>query len=505
MPSRLRILIDTNVLIPAEPFASEVDPSVAALISFAHHHGHEIVVHPANRDDLVRTRNSGERGQKLAALAKYPLLTEPPISPKLELAAGASPLGSNDYRDLRLLAAVEAGAATYLVTEDRRLHRRAARAGLGQSVNTVEQMLELLHQLHPEDRRPPPSVQLIDSYMLDGGQELFGSLRDDYEGFDEWLGKVRADPHERRCWVVTDADGRYDAVAILKLHDLMESVPPVASAKLSTFKVDERRAGEKVGELLLGTVLAWAHDQPDVRSLFVEVQPKQESLVRFLQQFGFSRVSMPPRSNGDETWFKRLVPTEEHGLEALEFHRAFGPPAVHPDAPIFVVPVLPKWSVGLFPDAPALDAQGGAMLGDVAEATPFGNAIRKAYLCHSQTRALPEGATVLFYRSAGDRVTSAVIAVGVVELSLRTRSAERILSFVGRRTVYSAGDVARLCEGGSREVLALLFRHDHYVDDPWSLDRLVEQGVLRGAPQSITRVATEKGRAWLRERLNASH
>jgi GNAT superfamily N-acetyltransferase/predicted nucleic acid-binding protein len=503
MPPRLRVLFDTNVLIPAEPFETAADPLVARLIALIHHHGNEVVTHPANRSDLERTRDPRQRAQKLAALSKYTALAEPAISDELSRVAGASSPGSNDHRDLRLLAAVDAGAATYLVTEDKRLRKRAMRAGLEQSVNTVAQMLELLHQLYPEDRQPPPTVNLIETYLLDGKQHLFDSLRSDYPTFDLWLAKVRSDPHDRRAWVVVAPDGHYDALAIVKLHDAVPAAQPIRSAKLSTFKVDERRAGEKVGELLLGTVLAWAKEHPEVESLFVEIHPKHEALINFVQQFGFERAATPPRTNGDEVWLKSLAPGEPTSFSHLDFHRRFGPPALHPDAPIYVVPILPRWSVGLFPDAPAVDAQGGAMLGEMpAATTPFGNAIRKAYLCHSQTRAVPEGATVLFYRSAGSRTASAAIAVGVIEQSVRTRSNERILSFVGRRTVYSERDVAALCDGGSREVLALLFRHDRYIEQPWSLNELVREGVLNGPPQSITSVRSERGRAWLREQLS---
>ena len=124
---RLTFLLDTNELIPLEPYGAPAEADISTLVSRANQFGHRVVVHPANRDDLNRNVDTAERAQKLAALAKYEMLQESPIAADLQERAGSSEIGSNDHRDLRLLAALDSGAATYLVTEDRRLRARAAR------------------------------------------------------------------------------------------------------------------------------------------------------------------------------------------------------------------------------------------------------------------------------------------------------------------------------------------------------------------------------------------
>lgn len=497
----LRILFDTNVLIPAEPFAAPVDAAAAQLIATIHGHGHQVVVHPANRDDLLEIADPERRRHKVTALAKYPMLEEPPIVEDLLSRAGASEAGSNNERDLRLLAAIHQGAAAYLVTEDKRLRRRAARAGLEPSLVTVAEMLGLLERLHPADASPPPTVDRIASYMLDTREPIFNSIRDGYADFDRWIQKVKADDVGRRCWVVRGPDGRYDAVAIVKVRDEVDLPSPTIATKLCTFKVEPSRAGEKVGELLLGTVLHWAHDRSDVETLFVELKDEQEGLTWFLEQFGFVRADRPLQPNGDATWAKSFRPVDEPALDPLTFHKTYGPPALHPDAPLYVIPIKPAWAAGLFPDAFAVDSAGTTTLGAGTAGTPFGNAIRKAYLCHSKTKAIPPGSTVLFYRSTGSRAASAVIGVGVVESTMRSRSPDRLLSFVGRRTVYSAEDVAALCDRGNREVLAILFRQDRYIRQPWSLSELERQHVLSGPPQSVVRVSDSRGEAWVNSRL----
>ena len=83
-------------------------------------------------------------------------------------------------------------------------------------------------------------------------------------------------------------EGGYRALAIVKRADDHPLEAGRRSTKVSTFKVDEHSGGEKLGELLLKTVLNWAHEM-SVDRLFVTVikDESKDLLVRFLEQFGF--------------------------------------------------------------------------------------------------------------------------------------------------------------------------------------------------------------------------
>ena len=62
-------------------------------------------------------------------------------------------------------------------------------------------------------------------------------------------------------------------------------------------------------------------------------------------------------------------------------------------------------------------------------------------------------------------------------------------------------DIAAKC-GSARPVLAILFRQDRLLEQPWPRRELEAAGVLHGSPQSITQVNSEEGRRWLQERLH---
>jgi len=505
----LTILLDTNVVIALEPFAGDLESRhgvLAEVVRTARDNHHRVVVHPANRDDLLETTDDRHRAQNLAALVKYTEIAEPDISNELKELAGESPHGSNDERDLRLLAAVEAGAATHLVTEDSRLRRRAARAGLGEQVISGKQALELLRQLHPLDPPPPPSVELIDASRLDLSETIFASLREDYLEFDHWIKKVAREGNGRRTWVVRDSEGHYRAIAIVKVLDDHPLVPGAKATKLSTFKVHSESEGEKLGELLLKTVLTWAH-QALVDSLFVTVldDESKQALIYFLGIFGFQRGNRMPGTTNEFVYFKHFRPDGDIRRTPLQHHILFGPPAILGTASVFVVPVIPRWYEGLFPDAPSVGSFGQVSLGGLlTETQPFGNALRKAYLSNSNTSEMEPGSTILFYRSSGAGGAGGVHAVGVVEKTVRSSNPAEIVAAVGRRTVYTADDVARMCKDDKerpREVLAILFRQDRFVTEPWTLPVLKQHRVLNGAPQTITKVRSEEGIQWVHRQL----
>ena len=66
---------------------------------------------------------------------------------------------------------------------------------------------------------------------------------------------------------------------------------------------------------------------------------------------------------------------------------------------------------------------------------------------------------------------------------------------MGKRTVYTYSEIEQLC---SQNVLAIKFRLIKVLDRPIGIDLLLDNGVIRAAPQSITQI-TNVG--WLIEEL----
>jgi hypothetical protein len=492
-PAQFALLLDTNAFIALEPTSPSPEAGLAdaaELVRLAQQYDHRFFLSAATDKDIAGDPNAARRTTNRALSRKYQKLE--PIDPPPDLLAALGetrpPAGrdSNDDIDLEMLAALWADAVDFLVTDDERLRRRGARAGLGERILRIVEAAALLQRLAPSAALPPPAVDALRTYQLDVGDPIFDSLREDYD-FDPWLAKIRQAPG-RPAWVIKMDDGSYGAVMIAKDEQPGTLEMPGKILKLSTLKVAEHAYGRSFGELLLKTLFVHA-DHGAFDTVYVTAFPKQDRLIEMLDDFGF--VEHPERVGvGEElVLVKYRRPVDTTIVDPLTSHRVHGPPYIHPASRVFVVPVQPRWHDALFPDA-----QGG--FGFWGGATPHGNALRKAYVSGTRSRRIGSGDTVLFYRS---KDTQEVGVVGVVEDVRVSSDPEVIRRFVGRRTVYRPDQIAAMARKHGT-LHAMIFRQDRLIDRPWTLRQLLFHGVLNDAPQTITE-AREGGAPWVHQQL----
>jgi len=268
--------------------------------------------------------------------------------------------------------------------------------------------------------------------------------------------------------------------------------------KISTFKVATDRSGLKYGELLLKAILIDV-TAADTAAIYVEVLPSHPEVIDFLEAFGF--VDSGHRSGrGEAVLVKRLRPDAgAESLSDLDFHIRYGPPALRCRQAMYIIPIEPRWHDQLFPERASMPDSMQLSLFPGAEPVthPWGNALRKAYLCRSPTTTIEPGDVLWFYRS---RDKQAISAVGVVEDVLRSGNADELVQFVGRRTVYTPAEIEHMARS-VRGVLAIRFRQDRFIDPELSLPELQAAGVLKKWPQSITRLR-QGAATWMRNRLH---
>lgn len=500
---KFRFLLDTNVLIAVEPFDGSMESGQqpgARLLQLVSKQQHKIFVHPANVSDMEEDGNEDRRRQRLASLRKYQMLSEGKLPAELLNAADHPVEGSNTFRDLRLIGALYNNAVTHLVTEDGRLIKLARRIGL--PTLTTSEAVQLLEDLEPGLVDPPPHVENVQSYTLDTSDEIFESLRADYgkEEFDRWLKKVQGESDARPCFIIRSASESYAAIALLKHEEDCDYDLDKPVLKIATLKVHGSHSGSRYGELLLKSIFQLAHHE-GISTLYVEVFSKHEPLVAMLEEFGFELHDVGTSRPDEVVYTKRLRPTipgeGQPENDSLEFHKKFGPPALSkPLSTTWVVPIEPRWHDQLFPDWPGKDTQLEIPGIPTQRAMPWGNALRKAYICNSNVGKLKPGDNILFYRSYDE---SAVTALGVIEVAIRTTNPDEVISLVGGRTVYSPSQIADLCDH-SRGALVILFRQDRFIEPAWPLARCQREGILRGVPQTITQ-SREEGSEWLNRQL----
>jgi L-amino acid N-acyltransferase YncA len=482
----MRFLLDTNVLIPLEDSSLPLRSSLANFVRLAREHGHALVYHAASEDDIAEDKNKDRRAQTLQRLAQYTRLEVRPPCPW-----NNSGTRRNDAADNEILYALSLHAASGLVTEDRGIHDKAKAKGLLDRVFTIQTAEDLLLRLHESVGVRLPNIEEAPLYSLTPllSSAFFDSLRDGYDTFDQWFRRKAEDGC--KAWVHWHLPGVLGGICIFDRQDNQQVAQGFTikgtALKLSTFKVGDTSRGRKVGELFLKAAFKYATANR-LEHIFIHGdEEKHYFLFELLADFGFFKVGGHPAGDRqDAVYLKRhplQAPPADHATP-FEYLRAFFPhfrddPAVE----TYVVPIRPDYHDILFPDFEGRASKQAKLF----EQENFaGNAIKMAYLCKAPTKCMNPGDVLLFYRSGDER---ALTSLGVVESYETLDNADAIVARVKRRTVYSMADISAMAKSPTR---VILFRFVRHLANQLSLNQLVATGVLKGQPQSITKIPHER-------------
>lgn len=483
----MKILFDTNILIRLTDVRTQLPNEYADVVRMIQELHYSIVYHPAQIEDWARDAQEDRRLVNLSRVRQYSMLDAPPAPQGSELSAwGWRQTNANDVVDNKLLYAVKRMAVGVLVTEDRKMHQKARRAGIQEQVYDIAALYEFLSgQLQAGRLIQPTSVAVknVPLYNLDLNNRFFDSLRDAYKEFNDWFKRIA---QERSAWVVQSESGDIFGLCIYKIEkdeNLTDAGLRISGAvlKLCTFKVAS--VGYKLGECLLRQAFLFAVYN-NLSAVYVQVRMgQQERLCRLLEEFGFDDVGM---YKNDVVWMKpmRPLPSARFSMESWRnrdfaikyypYHFAGG------GVSKYIVPIHPAYHDQMFPEVNRCSLlftpDNGCLFAGEA------NAIKKAYICKSGIKRIKGGDILLFYRCDDAK---AIDTLGVVEQVVRTSDPERVFAAVARRTVLTDKAIARMVN--EREVLVLLFRFIQHLQRKVTKRELEDSGIA-GEYQSIRRI-----------------
>lgn len=487
----MNFLIDTNIMIPMEP-GSTVDleintPLALEFYRLANRSGNTIFIHPAIIHDIDRDTNQARASLRRQLICRYNSIESPPPPTILSsVEVGTPEENSNDWVDNNLLAALLANIVDYLVTEDIKLYRKATRLNLADRVLLLSEAIFVLRGLFDKTPPTPPAVEDVYVYQLNDTDPIFKSIHEDYTDFDAWLQKCKKE--HRRAYIIRGTQTSSLAGICIIKEDHLPDGRIGKTLKVCTFKIGDLYAGNRYGELLLKAVFDYIRVN-DYQYLFLTVYPKLERLIMFFNDFGFylddcDRSEYP----GQCVLIKEMEPTvaDISNLAPLDLHIKYGPFITSfTENSNFIVPIEPKYHEILFPE---YERQMQLFPGR----HPCGNSISKAYLSCSHVTFVSRGDNLFFYRSHDHR---SITVIGIVEDTRRSNQPDEIAKFVGKRTVYTYADITEMCK---KNVLAIKFRQVNILNSPINISRLLNEKILNGYPQSITRISNIN---WLREQI----
>jgi predicted nucleic acid-binding protein len=490
----MRILIDTNIFIERETDAilSENLQRLMRLLNEIHA---SIVIHPLSHQEIEGNKDEKRKQVMLSKIKTYPLLDYPP-NPDGDENYYQSLEISSQYRgkiDDSILYALFKNAVDYLITEDRGIHRKAAKLGLTDRVLLISEAIQDLAKFSIDDRiLTTPALRVVPAHNLNFNDPIFDSLKQDYHPyFPQWFEKICREG--RKCFVNYRDDGSLGAVLNYKFeNEFIDSVPPLPKErrlKLSTFIVSH--IGQRIGELFIRLAVEIAI-QNRINEIYLTHFIKQEDrLVDLISEYGFKNVGL---YKGKEPIFLKylIAPSNASShISPQKISKLYYPSFYDGDKQQkFLIPIQPSYHRRLFTDYRRRQTSISEYFG---EFYTEGNSIKKVYITHSKIQKIKPGDLILFYRSQDIR---GITSLGVVEeVCTNLSDLEQIAPLVTRRTVYSRAEIEKM----KKPLTIILFTHHFHFTRSLGYKQLYESHILTGPPQAISELNDEKYK-WIFER-----
>jgi len=405
----MKALLDTNIIIHRET-PRIVNQDIGILFKWLDKGKYTKCIHPITVEEICKNKNQQTVDTLKVKLESYYLLkTVAPLSSVVVDVSNKIDNGKNDVNDTGLLNEVYNERVDILVTEDKKIHKKADLLGISDKVFTIDSFLEKVVSENPE---------LVNYKVLSVTKKFFGeidikdsffdSFREDYPGFDKWFNK-KAD----ETAYVTLNMGNVLSFLYLKVenedenyNDIEPKFTPKRRLKIGTFKVVSNgvRLGERFLKIIVDNAIQYKVDE--IYVTIFEKTEEQIRLINLLEDWGFQRHG---NKGGEIVLTKEFSPSFQTDNPKISY------PFISTNTNVFLVPIYPKYHTELLPDS-YLNNESPK---DFVENEPHRNAISKSYICRSIERNINKGDIIIFYRTKTQGqsayYSSVVTTIGIVE------------------------------------------------------------------------------------------
>lgn len=485
----MRVLLDTNIVIHRENHRIS-NYSIGHLFNWLDKLNCEKIIHPYTLDELKKFGDSSKTELLGIKLQAYNVLktVKVPDEEFLSIIGGGGNT-PNDRIDNSLLYEVFLGRVDVLITEDKGIKRKANLLGIENKVASIDEFLYVVTNAHPE---------LVDYKFLSVKKELFGdldidndffqSLKENYDGFENWFYKKCDEP----VYVCRD-DEDILGLLYLKVEDEHENYSdispifkPAKRLKVGTFKVES--TGFRLGERFIKIIFDNARKAKvdEIYLTMFEGEQQIMTLKNLLQDWGFKEYGYKYLNGKQELILTKKMDTYDRSLSVKENY-----PYVSRDSQKFFLPIRSKYHTSIFPDS-QLTTESKE---DFTAKLPHRYALEKVYVSFSYERNIKPGDLIMFYRmgepGTNKRYKSVVTTVGVVEeVSYGFKTEEEFLSKCKNRTVFSRSELDKAWKTRRRELLVVKFIYLESLKSRPTLDYLWRNGIIElpNGPRPFTRI-----------------
>ena len=493
----MRALLDTNIVIHREA-ASGVNQAIGTLFKWLDKAKYEKCVHPITVEELQKYVDEKKLNTLNVKLQSYSVLkTVAPLADDVQVVSRQIDINENDKNDTRLLNEVFQGRVDILISEDKKIHSKAAQLSIQERVYCIDSFLEKVVSEHPE---------LIDYNVLSVTKQHFGdidlqdqffdSFRADYDGFNRWFNK-KAD----EIAYVTHNKGHILSFLYVKVEDESESytdITPVFSPKrrlkIGTFKVVSNgvRLGERFLKIIFDNALRYKAEE--IYVTIFDKTDEQKRLIELLKEWGFIRYGIKKTKTGEELVFVRnfapiFVPTNPK----LSY------PFISANQQIFLCSIYPEYHTELFPDS-ILTTESPI---NFKENLPHRNALSKVYISRSMSRNLSPCDVIIFYRTGG-YYKGVVTTIGIVESVIDgLQSEDEFVLKCRKRSVFSDEELKERWNYNLRNRPFIVnFLYVYSFPKRPNMAKLIDLGIIAGvgsAPRGFELISKEQFKLIIKE------
>ena len=146
----MKILLDTNIVIHREA-VTVINEDIGILFKWLDNLHHIKSIHPVTAEELGKHEDPKVRKSLELKLSYYNILkTKAPIADQVSSVGNRLDENQNDRNDTLIINEVYCGRVDALITEDKKLLRKAELLGLADRVYTIDAFLEKVTAENPE-------------------------------------------------------------------------------------------------------------------------------------------------------------------------------------------------------------------------------------------------------------------------------------------------------------------------------------------------------------------
>lgn len=472
----MKALLDTNIIIHREA-SKVINQDVGILYRWLERVKYTKCVHSLTISEIERYKNQQTVDAFHIKLDSYEHIEIPsPLQAEVITVSGKIDVNDNDKNDTQLLNEVFVGRVDILITEDKKIHKKALELGIEDKVFTIDSFLEKTFAEHPGlVNYKVLNVQKLKFGRINLNDDFFTSLKEDYVGFDKWFIKKYDD---EAYITINSNNGLLLSFLYLKVEDKEENYSNILPAfvpkkrlKVGTFKVINNgfRLGERFMKIIFDNAL-----KNKVEEIYVTIFDKrddQRRLIDLLEQWGFVLWGKK---------FSELVYVRDFSRKTDETHLKQYYPFISRNKNRFIVPIYPDYHTELLPDS-ILNTESPE---EFIEDFPHRNGINKVYVSRAFGPHPKVGDILIFYRTGG-YYKGVVSTIGVVqEVKYDFKDEEDFVLYCRKSSVFPEDQLRAMWRYQQTKPFVVRFLYVYSFPHRINMKELIDLKVLEGVNDS---------------------